>query len=71
MPQFNKKKLKVVNVEPVELGNTRISIDYAQKSPRTVFWNTNFPYIRKAFGAKRSSSQMNRCRFRPSYKLPD
>ena len=36
MPQINKGKPEDVNMEPVELVNTRISTGYAQQSPRTL-----------------------------------
>jgi hypothetical protein len=34
--QSNKEKLKDVNMQLVDLGNTRILTDYAQKSSRTL-----------------------------------
>ena len=36
IPQFNKEKLKDVNMQPVGLANTRISTDYVQKPPQSL-----------------------------------
>ena len=37
IPQFSKEEPKDVNMWLVGLGNTRMSTDYAQKSPQTLF----------------------------------
>ena len=36
IPQINKEKLKDVNMDAIEIGNTRISTNYVQKSPRSL-----------------------------------
>ena len=45
IPQLNKEKPKVVNLEPVGLGNTEISTDYAQNPPRTMFLDIQIFHI--------------------------
>jgi hypothetical protein len=46
VPQISKENLKDHHMSPVGVGNTRISTDCAQKSPRNTKWETKWRVLR-------------------------